>query len=127
MKKTSVLLADRNPALVESIRDLLETMFDTVVMVSDENSLIETLNRFGPDLVIVDLEMPVTRVQNVASLLNQYNPEQKFIVLINHKGSELIDICKSSGALGCILKHSSADNLIKAVEAVQNGGTFFSI
>ena len=127
MKKTSVLLADRNPALVESIRDLLETMFDTVVMVSDENSLIETLNRFGPDLVVVDLEMPVTRVQNVASLLNQYNPEQKFIVLINHKGSELIDICKSSGALGCILKHSSADNLIKAVEAVQNGGTFFSI
>ena len=126
MKKTSVLLADRNPALVESIRDLLGSMFDTVVMVSDENSLIETLNRFGPDLVIVDLEMPVTRVQNVASLLNQFNPEQKFIVLINHKGSELIDICKSSGALGCILKHSSADNLIKAVEAVQNGGTFFS-
>jgi hypothetical protein len=37
MKKTSVLLADRHPALVESIRDLLETLFDTVVMVSDEN------------------------------------------------------------------------------------------
>ena len=126
MKKTSVLLADRHPALTESIRDLLEAMFDAVVMVSDEKSLIETLDRFGPDLVIVDLEMPVTRVQNVAALLNQYNPEQKFIVLSTHKGSELIDICKSSGALGCILKHSSADNLIKAVEAVQNGGTFFS-
>ena len=126
MKKTSVLLVDRHPALVESIRDLLGSMFDTVVMVSDENSLIETLNRFGPDLVIVDLEMPVTRVQNVASLLNQYNPEQKFIVLINHKGSELIDICKSSGASGFILKHASAENLIEAVEAVQNGGTFFS-
>jgi len=126
MKKTSVLLADRHPALMESIRDLLQAMFDAVVMVSDEKSLIETLDRFGPDLVIVDLEMPVTGVQNVASLLNQFNPEQKFIVLINHKGSELIDICKSSGALGCILKHSSADNLIKAVEAVQNGGTFFS-
>ena len=34
MKKTSVLLVDRHPALVESIRDLLKTMFDTVVMVS---------------------------------------------------------------------------------------------
>jgi two-component system response regulator DegU len=126
MKKTSVLLADRHPALMESIRDLLETMFDVVIIVSDENSLIETLDRFGPDLVIVDLEMPVTRVQNVANLLNQYNPEQKFIVLITHNGGELIDICKSTGASGCILKHSSAENLIKAVEAVQNGGTFFS-
>jgi two-component system response regulator DegU len=126
MKKTSVLLADRHPALMESIRDMLETMFDVVIIVSDENSLIETLDRFGPDLVIVDLEMPVTRVQNVANLLNQYNPEQKFIVLITHNGGELIDICKSTGASGCILKHSSAENLIKAVEAVQNGGTFFS-
>jgi DNA-binding NarL/FixJ family response regulator len=126
MKKTSVLLADRHPALVESIRDLLETMFDTVVMVSDEKSLIDMLDRFGPDLVVVDLEMPVVRVQNVANLLSQYNPEIKFIVLSAHEGRGVMEICKSSGASGYILKRSSAENLIKAVEAVQNGGTFFS-
>ena len=126
MKKTSVLLADRQTEMVEGIRDLLKTTFDTVVMVSDEKSLIETLDRFDPDLVIVDLGMPVTRAQNVANLLSQYNPEQKFIVLSTHKGSEVIDICESSGASGCILKHSSAENLIEAVETVQNGGTFFS-
>jgi DNA-binding NarL/FixJ family response regulator len=126
MKKTSVLLADRHPALVESIRDLLETLFDTVVMVSDEKSLIETLNRFGPDLVVVDLEMPVTGEQNVADLLNRYDPELKFIVLSTHEGREVMENCKSSGASGYILKRSSAGNLIKAVEAVQNGGMFFS-
>jgi DNA-binding NarL/FixJ family response regulator len=126
MKKTSVLLADRHPALVESIRDLLETLFDTVVMVSDEKSLIETLNRFGPDLVVVDLEMSVTGEQNVANLLNRYDPELKFIVLSTHEGREVMEKCKSSGASGYILKRSSAGNLIKAVEAVQNGGRFFS-
>jgi DNA-binding NarL/FixJ family response regulator len=126
MKKTSVLLADRHPALVESIRDLLETMFDTVVMVSDETSLIDTLDRFGPDLVVVDLEMSVNGVQNVAFLLNRYDPELKFIVLSTHEGREVMEKCKSSGASGYIQKRSSAENLIKAVEAVQNGGTFFS-
>jgi DNA-binding NarL/FixJ family response regulator len=126
MKKTSVLLADRHPALVESIRDLLETMFDTVVMVSDEKSLTEMLNRFGPDLVVVDLEMSVTGAQNVASLLNRYDPELKFIVLSTHEGRQVMEQCKSSGASGYILKRSSAENLIKAVDAVQNGGTFFS-
>ena len=126
MKKTSVLLADRHPALVESLRDLLETMFETVVIVSNEKSLIETLNRFGPDLVVVDLEMSVTGVQNVADLLNRYDPELKFIVLSTHEGTEVMENCKSSGASGYILKRSSAENLIKAVEAVQNGGTFFS-
>ena len=126
MKKTSVLLVDRHPALVESIRDLLKAMFETVVMVSDEKSLIETLDRFGPDLVVVDLKMPVTGEQNVANLLNRYDPELKFIVLSTHEGREMMEKCKSSGASGYILKRSSAGNLVKAVEAVQNGGTFFS-
>ena len=126
MKKTSVLLADRHPALVESIRDMLATLFDTVVMVSDEKSLIETVNRFGPDLVVVDLEMPVTGEQNVADLLNRYDPELKFIVLSTHEGREVMQKCKFSGASGYLLKRSSAENLIMAVAAVQNGGTFFS-
>jgi len=125
MKKTSVLLADRHPALTESIRNLLETLFDTVVMVSDEKSLIETLNRFGPDLVVVDLEIPVTGEQNVANLLSRYDPELKFIVLSTHEGREVLEKCKSYGASGYILKRSSARNLIKAVAAVQNGGSFF--
>ena len=127
MKKTSVLLADRHPSLVEGLRNLLETLFDTVVMVSDEKSLIETLDRFDPDLVIVDLGMPVTRAQNVADLLNRYDPELKFIVLSTHEERKVMESCKSSGASGYILKRSSAGNLIKAVEAVQDGGTFFSV
>ena len=126
MKKTSVLLADRHPALVESLRDLLETMFETVVIVSNEKSLIETLDRFGPDLVVVDLELFVTREQNVVNLLNRYDPELKFIVLRTYEGRGMMEKCISSGASGYIRKHSSAENLINAVEAVQNGGTYFS-
>jgi DNA-binding NarL/FixJ family response regulator len=127
MKKTSVLLADKYPAMVEVIRDLLETLFDTIVMVSDEKSLIETLDRFVPDIIVVDLAFPVEGTQNVAYLLNRYNPELKFIVLSTHEGREIMESCKSSGASGYILKRSSAGNLIKAVEVVQNGGTFFSV
>jgi two-component system nitrate/nitrite response regulator NarL len=126
MKKTSVLLADRHPSLVEGLRNLLETLFDTVVMVSDEKSLIETLDRFDPDLVIVDLGLPVTRAQNVADLLNRYDPELKFIVLSTHEGREVMESCRSSGASGYLLKRSSGQKLLKAVEAVQKGGTFFS-
>ncbi len=126
MKKTSVLLADRHLSSMESIRDLLETIFDTVIMVSSEKSLIETLDRFRPGLVVVDLEFLVAKAQNVANLLNQYDPELKFIVLSTHEGTEAMENCKLSGASGYILKHSSAENLIEAVAAVQNGGMFFS-
>ena len=125
MKKTSVLLADRHPALIESIRDLLDTLFETVVMVSDEKSLIETLGRFDPDITVVDMELPVKGAQNVADLLNRYDPELKFIVLSTVEGTQVMERCRSSGASGYLLKRSSAENLIKAVKAVQNGGTFF--
>ena len=126
MEKTSVLLADRNLSLVESLRDLLATLFDTVVMVSDENSLMEMVSRSNPDLVVATLALPVTGAGNVAELLNQYDPKIKFIILGDHEEQEVMECCKRYGASGYVLKRSSARILVKAVETVQNGGTYFS-
>ena len=111
---------------MESLRDLLATLFDTVVMVSDENSLIEMVSRFNPDLVVATLSLPVTGARNVAELLNQYDPKMKFIILGDHEEQEVMECCKRYGASGYVLKRSSARNLVKAIETVQNGGTYFS-
>ena len=73
--------------MMEGIRGLLETMFDSVVMVSDEISLLETLARLDPDFAVVDLSLDVTRESDVAVLLNRYDPELKFIVLSTHEES----------------------------------------
>jgi len=126
MKKTSVLLVDRHPALVESIRDLLKTMFDTVVMVSDEDSLIETLDRLDPDLVVADLSVSVTQEPNVVALLNKCDSELKFIILSTFEEREMMENCMSSGASGYVLKRLAARNLVQAVEQVQKGDTYVS-
>jgi len=126
MKKTSVLLVDRHPALVESIRDLLKTMFDTVVMVSDEDSLIDTLDRLDPDFVIADLSVSVTQEPNVVTLLNKYDSKLKFIVLSTYEERDMMENCMSSGASGYVLKRLAARNLVPAVEQVQKGGTYVS-
>jgi DNA-binding NarL/FixJ family response regulator len=127
MKRTSVLLADKHLAMVESIRDLLKTMFETVVMVSDEHSLIDALDRFHPDVVVVDLDMAVAGVKDVASMLNQHDPKIKFVVLSTNEEKEVMEKCRSSGASGCILKRSSARRLIEAMEAAQKGDTYFHL
>ena len=128
MKKTVnvVLLAIRYPAILESIRGLLETMFDSVVMVSDERSLLETLGKLDPDLVVVDLSFQVVRESNVAVLLNRYDPELKFIVLSTYEEQEIMEDCMSSGASGYVLKRSAGRDLIAAVEEVLKGDTFVS-
>ena len=101
-------------------------MFDAVVIVSDEDSLIETLDRFDPDLVVVDLSFQVVRESNAAVLLNRYDPELKFIVLSTYEEQEIMKDCMSSGASGYVLKRSAGRDLIAAVEEVLKGDTFVS-
>ena len=126
MKKTCVLLAVRHPAMMEGIRGLLETMVDSVVMVSDEISLLETLARLGPDFAVVDLSLDVTRESDVTVLLNRYDPELKFVVLSTHEECEIMEKCMSSGASAYVLKRSAGRDLGKAVDEVLKGSTFVS-
>ena len=124
MKKRIVLLADSHPALLEGIRGLLETVFDSVVMVSDEESLMEALPRLDPDLVVVDQSLRVAQESNVITLLHKFDLELKIIALSTYESPELMKQCMSSGASGYVLKRSAAKDLFKAVEEVLRGGTF---
>ena len=124
MKNKIVLLADSHPALLEGMRGLLATVFNTVVMVSDEDSLMEVLPKLEPDLVVVDMSLPVAQQPNVVMLLNKYDFELKIIALSTNEEPELMKHAMSSGALGYLLKRSAARDLFKAVEKVLRGGTF---
>src|SRR5437016_1951143 len=59
MRQGRVLLADSHLPMLQGVRSLLESLFAAVVMVADEGSLLETIERLDPDLVVVDLSMPV--------------------------------------------------------------------
>jgi CheY-like chemotaxis protein len=59
MSHRRVLLADAHPIMLEAVRGLLEGMFAATVMVADEASLLEAVGWMDPDLVVVDLSLPV--------------------------------------------------------------------
>ena len=69
MRQGRVLLADSHLPMLQAIRGLLESRFASVVMVADEGSLLETIERLDPDLVVVDLSMPVKEGTNVVHRL----------------------------------------------------------
>jgi PleD family two-component response regulator len=58
-KKKRVVLADRRQDMLEGIRSLLQSVFEVVVMVADEKSLLDAISNVKPDLVIADLFLPV--------------------------------------------------------------------
>jgi DNA-binding NarL/FixJ family response regulator len=127
MKKRTVLLADRHMATLDSIRGLLKTKFNSIVMVSDEKSLIEMLPKINPDLVLLDQSFQVSRAPDVVALMNEFAPGLKVIVLSTYEEPEYMQQCMSSGASGYILKRSAAKEIIQAIENVLRGETYISL
>ena len=125
-KAGRVLLADRHQNMLEGIRSLLETVFDVVVMVADENSLLDSLEKVNPDLVVVDLSLPITAEVNVARRIIKYSPDIKVIILSVHDEQTAVDDCLSAGAAGFVLKRTAANDLIPAVWEVLKGRTYVS-
>ena len=125
-KSRCVILAERHPNLLEGIRGLLETMFETVVMVADKPSLFEAVERLKPDLAVVDMSLAVSGDASIARAISNSYPELKLIILSVHDEPTAVDDIMSAGAAGFVLKRSVATDLFKAVESIQRGGTFIS-
>jgi DNA-binding NarL/FixJ family response regulator len=126
MKRKRILVADAHPTMLGGVRVLLKDLFDVIFMVADEHSLSDAIASNLPDLVLVDLSMPVSSGENVARLLHRLNPELMFIVLSVHDEKTAVDECLSAGAKGFVLKRAAVIDLIPAVEAVLRGGTYVS-
>jgi DNA-binding NarL/FixJ family response regulator len=121
-----VLLADRHQNVLESIRSLLEKIFDVVVMVADEKSLLDALEKVKPDLVVVDLSLPISEEVNVARRIQKCDPDMKMIILSVHDEQTAVDECMEAGANGFVLKRSAANDMIPAVWEVLQGRTYVS-
>jgi DNA-binding NarL/FixJ family response regulator len=126
MKHGRVILADRHQEMLEGLRGLLETMFETVVMVADKDSLFEAVEKLEPDLAIVDLSLPISGEINIARQLKDRFPGLKCIVLSVHDEEKVIEQVLSSGAAGFVLKRTAGTDLIPAVAKVLEGHTYVS-
>jgi DNA-binding NarL/FixJ family response regulator len=126
MRGSCVILADSHQNTLEGIRGLLGTMFETILMVADEKSLFETVEKLKPDLAIVDLSLPVPGEVNVVSKLRSLYPDLKFIVLSVHDDETVLDEIMSAGAMGFVLKRCVSTDLHKAVREVRRGRIFVS-
>jgi DNA-binding NarL/FixJ family response regulator len=126
MSQGRVLLADSHLCLLQSVHSLLESVFAAVVMVADQVSLLETIERLDPDLVVIDLSMPVQNGTNVVRQLIDRFPGLRVIALSVHDEPTVANQIRNEGVAGFVLKRTVATDLIPAVEAVLGGGSFVS-
>lgn len=124
MKKGRVLLADSHLNMLEGVHSLLDSVFETVVMVADERSLIEAVATFRPDLVVVDLSLPVLEGANIARQLCGRYPTLRVVVLSVYDEPAVARQLLEAGVAGVVLKRTAATDLLPAVKEVLRGGTY---
>jgi DNA-binding NarL/FixJ family response regulator len=124
MKQGRVLLADSHLGMLGGVHSLLDTLFETVLMVADERSLVDAVTGFKPDLAVVDLSLPGEGEANVARRLLERHPDLRLIVLSVHDEPTVASQMLSAGVAGFVLKRTAATDLIPAVEEVLRGGTY---
>src|SRR6516164_8216313 len=103
-----VLLADNHFNMVEAVNRLLEGRFATTVIVSNETSLLEVVERMEPDLVVVDLSLPVSGTVNVVRSLFSRYPRLRVIALSVHDEQPAVSQALGAGAAGFVLKRTLA-------------------
>jgi len=112
--------------MLEGIRGLLKTRFESVVMVADEKSLFDIIEKLIPDIIVVDLSLPISGELNIARKININHPNLRFIVLSIHDETTAINEIMSAGAAGFVFKRSAVTDLMPAVDEVLQGYTYIS-
>ncbi len=127
-KVIRVVLVDDHPLVLDGIRSRLEDEAGIEVVATATNGAeaLACAARHHPDVMLMDVSMPVLNGFDATRQLCQQHPEIKVLILSMHDNREYILQLIQSGARGYILKDVSSEEMVKAIETVDQGGTYFS-
>ena len=124
MKLPRVLLADDHTMLLEAFRRLLEGRCEVVGAVSDGRALLRDAPVLKPDVLVVDIGMPLLNGLEAGRRLKEMLPSVKLIFLTMNEDADLAAEAMRSGASAYLLKNSAASELFRAIQDVLKGKTY---
>jgi DNA-binding NarL/FixJ family response regulator len=124
MRRPRVLLADDHRLLREAFTQLLEPACDVVGSVADGRALLTAAPGLQPDIVVLDIAMPVLNGLDAARQLKHEMPAIKVIFLTMSEDPDLATEAFRAGASGYLLKNSAATELLQAIQEVFQGRSY---
>jgi DNA-binding NarL/FixJ family response regulator len=121
-----LLLADDHTLLRAGLQLLLEPEFALVGNVADGQALLTAAKELKPDLILLDISMPVLNGIEAARRLRKLLPSVKLIFVTMHSGADYLAEAFRAGASGYILKREAASKLRIAIREVIKGNHYVS-
>lgn len=118
-----VLIVDDHPMVAEGIRAILETYEDITVVdtLSDGQQAVDMVSTLCPDVILLDLNMPVMGGLSATELLLERCPEARIVILSMHDSPEYVSTAMQHGARGYLLKDVPIDEIRDALDRVMAG------
>ena len=121
-----ILLADDQAEMLQSINLVLSEDFMIVGTVEDGKSAVELATSLRPDVLVLDISMPVLNGIEAASRLKELGSRARIIFLTVHADPEFVEAALSAGALGYVLKGFLVTDLVLAIWTVMQDHIFIS-
>jgi DNA-binding NarL/FixJ family response regulator len=121
-----VLLADDHLMLREALARLIEPNCDVVGSVPDGRALLKSAPEMRPDIIVLDISMPLLNGLDAARQLKSTMPEAKIVFLTVNEDPDLAAEAIRAGASGYLLKNSAAAELLQAIDEAMRGRTYIT-
>ena len=127
-KKVRVLIADDHKIVREGLRILLEEHGEIEIVgeASNGEEAVEFSKELSPEIVIMDIAMPLLDGLEATSHIKQANPDTNVLALTMYTTEEYVLQMLKAGASGYLVKTSATADLLAAIKAVQEGEVFLS-
>lgn len=126
MHKPRILLADDHALVLEGFRRILEGRYELVGTVEDGRSLLEAAKKLQPEIIILDVSMPLLNGIDATAQLKKLCPKTKIIVVTMHSDTDYVRSAFEAGASAYVLKRSAVDELEQAIRAVLAGHSYIT-
>jgi DNA-binding NarL/FixJ family response regulator len=121
MNRVRLLLADDHTMFAQGLESLLHEEFELLGTVRNGNELIESTRRLNPEVILVDISMPVLNGFDAVRRIREGGSEAKVIFLTMHDDDTLVAEAFRCGALGYVLKQAAGEELVTAIKEVAQG------
>lgn len=126
MKLPRAILADDHTLVAEALHGLIAAQFDVVATVADGHALLDSALALKPDVIVVDVAMPLLNGLEACRQLKQKMPAVKLVFLTMNEDPELAVEAMKSGGSGYVLKKSAASELLQAMHAALRGRSYIT-